>query len=85
MLFEAIKEVNAKLIIIGDGELEEICREFSNKMGEERIELLGWQDEKAIVNEMKKSDALILPSKVMEMSGLAVMEAARFYLPSYRC
>ncbi|MBE3088788.1 MAG: glycosyltransferase family 4 protein [Actinobacteria bacterium] len=82
LLFEAIKEVNAKLIIIGDGELEGICREFSEKMGKERIELLGWQDEKAIVNEMKKSDALILPSKVMETSGLVVMEAARFYLPS---
>jgi len=82
LLFEAIKEVNAKLIIIGDGELEGICRKFSNKMGKERIELLGWKDEKAIVNEMKKSDALILPSKVMETSGLAVMEAAKFYLPS---
>ena len=35
-----------------------------------------------IAEQMKKSSVLVLPSRVLETSGMVVMEAARFCLPS---
>ena len=82
LLLEAIKEVDAKLIIIGSGEMDNLCRDTKVKIGKEKIEILGWLDEDKIHNLMTQCEAVILPSKAKETSGIIIKEAAGYYLPS---
>ena len=82
LLLEAIKEVDAKLIIVGSGEMDKLCRDTKSKIDKEKIEILGWLDEDKIHNLMTQCDAVILPSKAKETSGIIIKEAAGYYLPS---
>lgn len=82
LLLEAIKEVDAKLIIAGSGEMDKLCRETEGKINKEKIEMLGWLDENEIHNLMSQCEAVILPSKAKETSGIIIKEAAGYYLPS---
>ena len=82
ILLEAIKELNAKLTVIGDGELMPMAMKYAQNFGKGRIDILGWQDMEAIAEQMKISSVLVLPSRVLETSGMVVMEAAKFCLPS---
>ena len=82
ILLEAVKELNVKLTIIGDGELMPIAMQYAQNYGKDKIDILGWQNMETIAEQMKKSSALVMPSRVFETSGMVVMEAARFYLPS---
>ncbi|MBC8388623.1 MAG: glycosyltransferase family 4 protein [Actinobacteria bacterium] len=82
MLLGAIKNVNAKLVIVGDGEMYHYCKDRIREIGNEKIRLLGWQKEGAIANEMKHCNAIILPSRVMESAGMVILEAARYSLPA---
>jgi len=82
ILLEAVKELDAKLVIIGDGELMPMAMKYFEILGKDRIDILGWQNMEIIAEQMKKSNALVLPSRVLETSGMVVMEAARFCLPS---
>lgn len=82
LLLEAIKDLDAKLIIIGNGEMYELCNDYADKIGKGKIEVLGWLEEGRIYNLMTQSEAIVLPSKVMETSGIIVKEAAGYYLPS---
>ncbi len=82
LLLEAVEEIDAQLVIIGDGELMGYCKEFSKKLGKGRIKIMGYQDKSIIEKEMKKSIALVLPSKCMEPAPLVLNEAAINGLPS---
>ena len=82
ILLEAVKELNVKLTIIGNGELMPIAMQYAQNYGKDKIDILGWQNMETIAGQMKKSSALVMPSRVFETSGMVVMEAARFYLPS---
>jgi glycosyltransferase involved in cell wall biosynthesis len=82
LLLEAIKEVDAKLLIVGSGEMDKLCRETEDKIDKEKIEMLGWLDEDKIHNLMTQCEAVILPSKAKETSGIIIKEAAGYYLPS---
>ena len=82
LLLEAIKEVDAKLLIVGSGEMDKLCRETEDKIDKEKIEMLGWLDEDKIHNLMTQCEAVILPSKVKEASPIIIKEAAGYYLPS---
>ncbi|GAG77525.1 unnamed protein product, partial [marine sediment metagenome] len=61
MLFEAIKEVKAELIIIGDGELMPLCKKVSVETAG-RVKILGYQDRQSVFYNMRSYDCLILPS-----------------------
>lgn len=82
LLLSVMSEVDANLTIIGDGELMNICIDYARRLGEERIRILGFQNRKKIFTEMRKNDALILPSRCMEPAPLVLAEAAYNYLPS---
>jgi glycosyltransferase involved in cell wall biosynthesis len=82
LLLSVMSEVNASLTVIGDGELMNICGDYSCKLGSKKIRVLGFQSRKRIYNEMRKSSALILPSRCMEPAPLVLTEAAYNCLPS---
>lgn len=82
LLLNAVSEVNASLTIIGDGELMGMCVDYARRLGKGKIRVLGFQDRKRIFTEMRKSDALILPSIWMEPAPLVLAEAAYNCLPS---
>ena len=82
VLLEAVRGLNAKLTIVGDGELMPIAMQYAKEFGKDRINILGWQSMEVIAEQMKKSSVLVLPSRVLETSGIVAMEAARFCLPS---
>jgi len=82
LLLEAIKEVDTKLVIIGDGELLQYCKTVSKKLGKNKVKILGYQNKDVITREMKKSLALVLPSRCMEPAPLVLGEAAINMLPS---
>ncbi len=81
LLLEAMKRVDANLIIIGDGEKMNKGEALSKELGEEKIKILDWQNSKIISEAMRKCVALVVPSKCMETAGLVVMEAAANSLP----
>jgi len=82
LLLGAVKSLNVKLIIIGSGEMYGLCNDYAKKVGKEKLEVLGWLEEEKIYNLMAQVQAIILPSKVMETSGIIVKEAAGYYLPA---
>lgn len=82
LLLNVMSEVDANLTIIGDGELMNICMDCAQRLGKEKIRILGFQNRKRIFAEMQKSSALILPSIWMEPAPLVMAEAAYNCLPS---
>ena len=82
LLLEVAKEIDAPLVIIGDGELMAYCRAVSNQLDQGRIKILGYQDKDKIEEEMKGSIALVLPSKCREPAPLVLNEAAAHGLAS---
>ena len=82
ILLDAISNVDANLVIIGDGELISYCRDKANKLPAGKIKVLGYQNKEIIENEMARSLTLILPSRCMEPAPLVIGEAALNKLPS---
>ncbi len=82
ILLEAMEQVDAELVVIGEGELIGICKEKSKEMGRDKIKVLGYQNREVIAEQMLKSHALVLPSKCMEPAPLVIGEASFNFLPS---
>jgi glycosyltransferase involved in cell wall biosynthesis len=86
LALDAIKALNAKIIIIGDGVLKDYCKEKAIEIGKingtNKVEFFGWQDEEIIAREMHRCWAILLPSRVQESGGLVIMEAAKYSLPA---
>jgi glycosyltransferase involved in cell wall biosynthesis len=82
LLIEAIKEVDARLMIAGSGEMDRFCRDAEGKVGKGKIKVLGWKDENEIHDLMMQCDVIALPSKVKETSGIVIKEAAGYCMPS---
>lgn len=82
MLLGVMSKIDARLTIIGDGELMDLCRDYAERLGREKIKILGYQDRKRIFDEMRKASALILPSRCIEPAPLVPLEAACNCLPS---
>jgi len=82
LLLEVISETDASLTIIGDGELMNLCRDYAERLGKDRVRILGYQNRKRIFTEMRKSSALVLPSRCMEPAPLVLGEAAYNCLPA---
>jgi glycosyltransferase involved in cell wall biosynthesis len=82
MLLDVFENIDAKLLIAGDGDLKELCNKKASRLGKDRIEVLGILKEDELAEILKKCRALILPSIVKETAGLAVLEAARHSIPS---
>ncbi len=80
LLLGAIKEVNAELIIIGDGELMPLCKKVS-KETRGRVKILGYQDRQSVFNNMRSCDCLVLPSKWLDPAPLILAEASYNGLP----
>ena len=86
LALDAINGLNARLLIVGDGELKEYCREKAKEIGTingiDKVEFLGWQEEEQIAQEMNRCWAILLPSRVKESGGLVILEAAKYSLPA---
>jgi glycosyltransferase involved in cell wall biosynthesis len=86
ILLEAIKNVyqtnkSFRLTIIGTGELETILKEFINKNQlQNSVTLLGIINSQNVVDYIKKSDLLILPS-IFDGWGMVVNEALQSSVP----
>ncbi len=65
---------NEKLIICGNGPLEEILKNYI-RINQLNIELLGFVDHKSVLSKIRESKALIFPSKVYETFGLTIIES----------
>ncbi|MCK5126019.1 MAG: glycosyltransferase family 4 protein [candidate division Zixibacteria bacterium] len=76
-LAQAVLSANAKLTVVGDGELR---NELEQKHPE--IEFTGWLDREQVIKQIQASRALILPSLWYETQGLVVAEAAALGVPS---
>lgn len=86
LALDAIKSLNARLLIVGDGVLKEYCmkraKEIGTINGVKKVEFLGWQEENKISKVISKAWAIVLPSRVRESGGLVILEAARYSLPA---
>lgn len=82
LLLSAIKEVDASLVIIGEGETLSLVKKTASQLGNQKINILGWLDEQKMDEQIQICDAIILPSKVMETAGIVILEAARLAKPS---
>jgi len=86
LVLDTINGLNARLLIVGDGVLKEYCRKRAKEIGAingfEKVEFLGWRDEKEIAKVMDKAWAILLPSRVKESGGLVILEAAKYSLPA---
>ena len=80
LLLGAIKEVNAELIIIGDGELMSLCKKISKETGG-RVKILGYQDRQSVFAYMRDCDSLVLPSLWLDPAPLILAEAGYNGLP----
>lgn len=81
LLLDAMKEVKGRLVIIGDGELRPLCQERSRELGDDRIEVMGYQDKEVVADQMSASNVLVLPSRCKEPAPLVIGEAAYHCLP----
>ncbi|MBM3706985.1 MAG: glycosyltransferase family 4 protein [Actinobacteria bacterium] len=82
LMINAIKHVDGRLVIVGEGELVDFCRKASEELGVKKVRVIGRLDEKQVAELTCSSEAIILPSKVMETAGMAVVEAARYGIPA---
>jgi len=82
LLLNVMSKIDAILTIIGDGELMNICKDSAEKLRKGKIRILGHQNKKRVFDEMRKSNALVLPSRCMEPAPLVLAEAAYKGLPS---
>ncbi|MEW6295840.1 MAG: glycosyltransferase family 4 protein [Candidatus Diapherotrites archaeon] len=74
-LLKAIKGAQARLHIIGDGELKQKIIEFTKKSDlQEKIKLLGWLQGKKLARQFKECSFLVCPS-TYEPFPLVVLEA----------
>lgn len=73
---KAIKDVNAKGIVVGEGrELERLKKEYLN------IDFVGWKNGTEVVEYMEEAEALVFPSIWYETAGLTVIEAQKLGIP----
>ena len=74
----AIKDLGLRGLVVGDGpEYEYLKTEF----GKSNIEFVGWKSRSAVFEYMKKSRALVFPSRWYEAAPLTVPEALSMGLP----
>jgi len=82
VLLDAIKDLNIKLYIAGDGSLLE---EAKNKVLEMKIQdkaiFLGRLNYPELVNYYKEADILVAPSLRIEGFPMSIVEAMSYYLP----
>lgn len=84
VLIEAFRNVkNAKLIMVGNGPMEDELKQIVKKYGlEKKVEFLGNINEKELQEQYKACDALVLPSIVRsEAFGLVQIEAMAYGKP----
>ncbi len=81
LLLEAIRDVDAELTIIGEGELMERCLALSADTGG-RVKVPGYMDRESVFGHMQRSDCLVLASKCLEPAPLVLAEACYNGLPS---
>ncbi len=74
-LVDAVKEINVKLKIIGDGPLAESLIYKSKKEGIQNVEFMGYKIGDDLQNEIKKSIFTVIPSEWYENNPRTVIEA----------
>tara|TARA_B100001123_G_C15324206_1_gene1028955 strand:- start:494 stop:1645 length:1152 start_codon:yes stop_codon:yes gene_type:complete len=72
-------KVNLKLLIIGSGELD---KELTKKYTSQKIEFLGFLENKKALEVIKKSRAVITATKMFEGQPRLISEASAFGIPS---
>lgn len=69
-------EIDAKLLIVGDGSLRDKIKEFVKRNGlENKIVPIGWVDRSLLYRLLKEADALVMPSIWPENCPLIALEA----------
>ena len=78
LLCESFKDLEEKLVIVGDGtELEYLKLKYKNS----NINFVGWVTHNEALEYMKKAKALIFPSLLYEGAPLTIFEAQSLGLP----
>ncbi len=74
-LLEAMRSINTKLKIIGDGPIREDLKEKVRKENLKNVSFLGYKSGSELKGEVRKSMALVIPSEWYENNPIAVLEA----------
>ncbi len=69
-----LRDVDFRLEILGDGEMREALRRRLTGSLAERVRLVGWGDERAVIDLLGRCSIFVLPSRA-ESLGVALMEA----------
>jgi glycosyltransferase involved in cell wall biosynthesis len=80
VLLEAFKKIDKKVLIIGDGELNDEVKRYSEKY--KNIIYLGFRDHNFIIQKLKKAKALIFPSIWYEGFPMVIVEALSTATPA---
>jgi len=74
-LLEAMRGIDTKLKIIGDGPLREDLKEKVKKENLKNVLFLGYKSGSELKEEVRNSMALVLPSEWYEVFGIVIIEA----------
>ncbi|MBI6060427.1 glycosyltransferase family 4 protein [Clostridium perfringens] len=81
ILLKAWHEINDKLIIIGKGPDEHYLNNYIKKDKSNNIEYLGFKEKKDVLELLKKSKALIVPSQWYEGFPMTIVESFSLGIP----
>lgn len=82
VLLEAIKDLNIKLFVAGDGSMLEDAKKTSiDYKIQDKVIFLGKLNYPELINYYKESDILVAPSLRIEGFPMSIVEAMSYYLP----
>ncbi|CAB50158.1 glycosyltransferase family 4 protein [Pyrococcus abyssi] len=80
-LISAMKFVEGKLTIVGDGSMRKVLKMQAKKLGvEDKVEFLGFISQEELILLYKKSEVFVLPS-LSEAFGIVLLEAMASEVP----
>lgn len=80
-LLKAIKDINFKLKIVGDGPLREDCEAFVRENNLKNVEFLGYKSGDDLKELYQKSAFLVMPSEWYENAPLTILECFAYGKP----
>ena len=73
VLMNAFRQSDKSIVIIGDGPMQEQVKALANERG--NVRYLGFQSKQAIMDQLRRASALILPSIWYEGFPISILEA----------
>ncbi len=78
-LIDAVRKTGCRLIVVGTGPIEDELKVYANRLS--NVEFKGFQKGKALIDYIKNSRCVVLPSEWYENGPYSAMEAMSFGKP----